>query len=134
MGRNQRDKMKHTKKFPAILLILLFTLSVFNGCDSPSGAKPDPVTRPSLSSPIDNATNVSLTPTFTWTGAADIIEVGTNPNFSPAVYSASVSGESHTIPANKKLSKNTRYYWHAGKKSGSDIFWSDNKFTFETIH
>jgi hypothetical protein len=125
--------MKQTTTILTFLLILSISLFIFNGCDSPSGAKPDPVTKPSLSSPNDNATNVSLTPTFTWTGAADILEVSVNPNFSPVLHSSSVSGQSYKLPSGI-LQKNSRYYWHAGKKSGSDIYWSDEKFTFETIH
>lgn len=125
--------MKQTKNLISFLLILLFTITVLNGCDSPSGAKPDAITKPSLSSPNDNATNVSLTPTFTWTGAADVLEVATNPNFSPLTHSADVTGQSYKMPSGK-LQRYTRYYWHAGKKSGSDIYWSDDKFTFETIH
>lgn len=124
--------MKQTQILSTGFIILLALLFV-SGCDSPSGAKPDPVTRPSLESPTDNATNVSLTPTFTWTGAADILEVAVNPNFDPILHSANVSGQSYKMPAGK-LQNYTRYYWHAGKKSGSDIYWSDERFTFETIH
>jgi len=129
----QTTQMKQITSILTFLIILLFLLIFVNGCDSPSGSKPDAVTKPSLSSPADNAINVSLTPTFTWTGAADVLEVAVNPNFEPLLHSADVSGQSYKMPSGK-LQKNKRYYWHAGKKSGSDIYWSDDKFTFETIH
>jgi hypothetical protein len=123
------------KQTISILTLLLITIALLflNGCDSPSGAKPDPVTKPSLSSPNDNATNVSLTPTFTWTGAADVLEVAINSNFSTIKHSANVSGQSYKMPSGV-LEKNSRYYWRAGKKSGNETYWSDDRFTFVTIH
>jgi hypothetical protein len=120
------------KYLAVILTVSLIVFLLISGCDSPSGSKPETVTKPSLVSPTDNATNISLTPTFTWTGSADILEISVNPNFSTVLHSASVSGQSYVMPSGK-LQKNTRYYWHAGKKSGSDIFWSDNKFSFVTV-
>lgn len=120
------------KNFNVFLLILFSVLFLFNGCDSPSGSKPDAVTKPALVSPTDNAANVTLTPTFTWTGSADILEIALNPTFNPVLYSASVSGESYKLPQNI-LTKDKRYYWHAGKKSGSDVFWSTSIFSFSTI-
>jgi len=120
--------MRRYTYFSLILILLIF---VFSSCDSPSGSKPDAITKPSLVAPTDNSTNVSVTPTFQWTGAADKLEVSVNLNFSPVTYTADVSGQTHTMPAGK-LNRNTRYYWHAGKTSGSDVYWSDEKFTFVT--
>lgn len=116
-----------------IYLIILFASVFFlNGCDSPSGSKPDAVTKPTLVSPTDNATNVSVTPTFQWSGEANKLEISLNPNFSTLVHSTNVTGQTYTAPAGVLL-KNTRYYWHAGKTSGSDIYWSDDKFSFVTV-
>lgn len=119
------------KRYMCFLTILLSLLFVFSSCDSPSGSKPDAVTKPSLISPNDNATNISTNPTFKWNGEADKLEVSSNITFSQVVYSATVSGQTHTMPAGY-LGTNSRYYWHAGKTSGSDIYWSDEKFTFVT--
>ena len=122
--------MRHLKCYSIILLFVLF---VFSSCDSPSGSKPETITKPSLVSPTDNSSNVSLTPTLSWTGTADILEIASNPSFTPPlVYTASVSGQSHKVPSGK-LVNNTRYYWHAGKKSGTDVYWSDEKFSFVTV-
>lgn len=119
------------KRYMCFLTILLSLLFVFSSCDSPSGSKPDAVTKPSLISPNDNATNISTNPTFKWNGEADKLEISRNITFSQVVYSATVSGQTHTMPAGY-LGTNSRYYWHAGKTSGSDIYWSDEKFTFVT--
>ncbi len=120
------------KRYTCFSIILFLMLFVFSSCDSPSGSKPETITKPSLVSPTDNAPNVSLTPTLTWSGSADVLEIGINPNFSPPlVYTANVSGQSQTVPSGK-LTKNTRYYWHAGKTSGTDVYWSDEKFSFIT--
>jgi hypothetical protein len=123
--------MKQTQRILTLLLIL-FSLTIISGCDSPSGSKPDAVTKPILTSPADNATNIPLTATFTWTSAADLLEIAVNPNFTPVLHSADVSGQSYRVPSGI-LQKNKRYYWHAGKKSGNDIYWSDDKFSFVTV-
>jgi len=64
----------------------------------------------SLSSPANGATNVPLSPTFTWsgTGTSYFIEIATDAGFTNIVDSATTSDTSYTsIP----LSGNTTYYW-----------------------
>ncbi len=116
------------------LLILFASIFFFNGCDSPSGSKPDVVSKPVLVAPSDNATNVSLAPLFKWTGAADKMEIAVNPGFGAGdiKHTAAVSGQQYQMPSNI-LQKGTLYYWRAGKTSGSSIDWSESIFTFRTI-
>jgi hypothetical protein len=117
-----------------ILLFILFTVQfLFNGCDSPSGSKPDVVAKPVLVSPVDKATNVSLTPLFKWTGTADKLEIATNPSFGAGdiMHSAAVSGQQYSMPSNK-LQRGITYYWRAGKTTGTSIDWSASIFSFTT--
>jgi hypothetical protein len=121
------------KRYQCFLIILILSTFIFSSCDSPSGSKPVSVTKPSLSSPNDNAVNIPLRPTFSWTGEADKFEIAKNINFTTGVRIYDVSGNSFTLPT-PQLEVDTRYYWHAGKTSGGDIYWSDEKFTFVTAH
>lgn len=116
------------------LLILFASIFFFNGCDSPSGSKPDVVSKPVLVAPSDHATNVSLAPLFKWTGTADKLEIAINPNFGSGdiIHSSAVSGQQYQMPSNK-LQKGITYYWRAGKTSGSSIDWSESIFSFTTI-
>ncbi|MCG8460455.1 MAG: immune inhibitor A, partial [Holophagales bacterium] len=61
----------------------------------------------------DDATDVPLGPTFTWNAAAQaatyLLEVSTASNFSEVVYSATVSGTSHTVVGN--LPSSSRFFW-----------------------
>lgn len=67
---------------------------------------------PTLLSPTNGAMNVSATPTFTWSDAGSssyLLEVATDIGFSNIVYSANVSGTSHTAGA--ALNTSTTYFW-----------------------
>jgi len=119
-----------------VFLLLLFAAQIFfSGCDSPSGSKPDAVTKPELVAPEDRAANVSLTPQFKWTGTADKLEIATNPNFGlgDIKHSAAVSGQQYNLPSNV-LQRGTLYYWRAGKTAGEIVDWSTSIFSFTTIN
>jgi hypothetical protein len=115
-----------------ILILASFFLIIMAGCDSPSDSKASSVSPPSLISPADRDTNVTLTPTFTWTGSADILVIAKSSTFSNPVYSVPVTGTSFKMPGGF-LDYSTIYYWHAGITSGNTVYWSEKIFMFTTI-
>lgn len=120
------------KFFSFIVVILIAVSYSFIGCDSVSDSKPVSTTPPTLTYPADNDSNVSVTPTFTWSGTADKVQVSSNPTFSTLVHSADVSGNSYTMPG-PGLQHGIYYYWRAGRTSGATVYWSVNYHTFRTI-
>lgn len=113
------------------VLLILFSAMLFTGCDSPTETKATSVTAPTLSEPTDNATSISLTPTFKWSGTADKLEIATNSTFSNPVYSNAVSGTEFTIPSGV-LQAGTTYFWRAGKSSGGTMYWCATSYRFTT--
>ena len=92
-------------------------------------AKSVSTTPPTLVSPADGDTNVTVNTTFTWTGEADVLWLDLNPSF--ANHSTfSVTGTSYTVTS--PLNPNTIYYWKAGKTVGSTTYWSQYNFHFTT--
>lgn len=89
-----------------------------------------------LTTPLNNATNVTLTPTLNWADATNTIEyelqVSTDSTFSNLVVSVdTLSNSEYTIPAGL-LDNSTWYYWRARGRSlceGGD--WSE-EWTFRT--
>ncbi len=118
--------------FPLIIIIVFCLQFISGGCDSPSGSKPETVSKPTLVAPGDNATNVSLTPVFQWSGTADKLEIASNTNFSTLDHSANISGQQYQMPGGK-LVKNHDYYWRVGKTSGQNIDWSVDIYHFKTV-
>jgi len=90
-------------------------------------APPDP---PVLLSPVDGATDVSLTPTLIWDGVADSfdVEVATDPMFGDVVATQTVTMASTTVPA---LANSTTYHWRVrGTDSvGTGVFSAPFSFT-----
>jgi hypothetical protein len=120
------------KNFPLILIIAFCLQFISGGCDSPSGSKPETVSKPSLVAPNDNETNVSQTPLFQWNGTADKFEIAMNPNFAVLTHSSSISGQQYQLPGGY-LQKGTWYYWRVGKTSGQTVDWSEDIFHFQTL-
>src|SRR5258706_6404884 len=118
------------KYFSFLLLIVSCTILIFYGCDSGTDSKPVSVTPPELVSPADRDTAVSRTPTFTWTGSADKLEIASNNTFTTIIYSSAVTGTSFTMPT--ALQPQTTYYWHAGNSASGTTYWSTNTFSFRT--
>jgi hypothetical protein len=111
------------------VLLILFSAILITGCDSPTETKATSVTAPSLSEPADNATGVSRTPVFKWTGSADKLVYATNSNFDNAV-TIDVSGSEYTMPS--PMNANTTYFWKAGKTNGTTVVWCANYRRFTT--
>ncbi|MCB0207358.1 MAG: hypothetical protein KDH89_21255, partial [Anaerolineae bacterium] len=87
---------------------------------------------PALTSPANNAVNVPVAPTYTWsdTGASSYtIEVATDTAFTNIVDSATVSGTSYDGVA---LNTSTTYYWRVGAGNACGYTPSSTYFTFTT--
>ncbi|MBL1129252.1 MAG: hypothetical protein D8M54_12185, partial [Chloroflexi bacterium] len=69
---------------------------------------------PALLTPADGATNIPITPDFTWNAvsgaAAYTLELADDINFSNIIYTTTVPGTSHTLPGGNALAYNTWHY------------------------
>ncbi len=97
--------------------------------DSGSGTPPD---APTLVSPADGATDVSLTPTLSWTGEGDnfSVEVASDAAFTTIVDAAVVTTTDYTVSAGA-LEHSTTYYWHvnASNANGTSDYSTTWSFT-----
>ena len=114
----------------SFVLVGLLTFS-FIGCDNPTQTKATNVAPPSLVSPSDYDSMVSITPTFVWDGGANRLEVASNPDFSNIIHSAEVSGTQYTLTP-PPLQHGVYYYWRAGIATGQNVYWSENYYIFKT--
>ncbi len=87
-----------------------------------------------LSTPADGATNIGVTPTFSWSavvGAVDyLLEVDDDSDFSSVDYSATVAGTSHT--AATALANETVYYWRVTANNTCGAGAASVTFSFTT--
>ena len=97
----------------------------------------NPPSTPSLTSPSNGATGVSLTPTFQWTASSGTspitytLQISTSSNFSPLIFSTSgISTTSYTLPSGN-LTNGITYYWRvqATNSCGNSNFSSTYYFT-----
>jgi len=120
-------------KVPIIISILILScIFILSGCDSPTDSKATPVTTPSLVSPLNGASSVSLTPTLQWSGAADKLQISNTEGFSSPFYSISITGNSHVVPSGQ-LQSNKWYYWRVGNSQSGSVTWSDS-WRFKTVN
>ncbi len=88
-----------------------------------------------LQTPANGATGVSLTPTFTWTPAAQaasyLLRVATDPAFANVIYSASEAGTSHTMDV--PLNPLTTYYWTVRAQNACGDGSDAAAFSFTTL-
>jgi hypothetical protein len=91
-----------------------------------------------LSSPADGSTNVSLTPTLTWSGSANVgtytVTLSSNPGLAPAILTQfGVAGTSFNVPA-AVLSQGQTYYWGVTAVNGNGSTSSTpGSFSFATV-
>jgi hypothetical protein len=90
---------------------------------------------PSLSSPANSATGVSVSPTLTWIASADAVsytvQVSTSSGFSPIVATQSgITGTSYGVAG---LSNNTQYYWRVSATNAGGTSSYSAAFSFTTI-
>ena len=87
-----------------------------------------------LSTPANGATNIGVTPTFSWSavvGAVDyLLEVDDDSDFSSVDYSATVAGTSHT--AATALENDTVYYWRVTGNNTCGTGAASATFSFTT--
>jgi hypothetical protein len=93
---------------------------------------------PTLLSPANNATGVSITPTLSWNASSGAtsyrLQVSTKNDFTTTVFDQSgINGTSYTVPSGK-LSANITYYWrvNATNAGGTSAWSSVRSFTTTT--
>lgn len=90
---------------------------------------------PTLTSPINNDTDVSITPTFSWDAISSAssydIEIATDTQFNSIIVSENITTNSYTATS---LSQSTTYYWRVKAKNscGDGDFSQTNSFTTQT--
>ena len=116
--------MKKIKWYITIIFIVSsFIVISCSGLTEP-GSTATTVTTPYPTSPLDNARDISLTPTFEWNGVAEKLQISISYDFSTVKYEFDVSGsQSHTIDSGK-LTNNTLYFWRVGKTYSNQMSWS----------
>ncbi|MEM6638283.1 MAG: proprotein convertase P-domain-containing protein [Pseudomonadota bacterium] len=89
-----------------------------------------------LSAPVNNATGVANSPTFSWNDAAQAatyrVEIATDPDFVNVVESGTTDTTSYT--ATTTLSPLTRYYWRVTADNICGAGAASTTFTFETAN
>ena len=95
-----------------------------------------PAAAPTLTSPADNATDVPLTPTFTWDAVSGAetytLQVATDAAFNSIVHTATgITGTSYTMP--DQLNMGATYYWRVAAENpcGSGAYAAPFSFTTE---
>ncbi|MFD3164463.1 choice-of-anchor J domain-containing protein [Herpetosiphon sp. NSE202] len=92
-----------------------------------------PSAAPTLTAPANNATDVSNTPTFTWSSAtgADsyVLEIASDAGFSNLVYTATTELTSLT---SAPLSTNTKHYWRVRAANACGVSANSAIFSFMT--
>ncbi len=92
-----------------------------------------PSAAPSLTAPANNATDVSDTPTFSWSSAAGadnyLLEIASDANFSNLVYTATTELTSLT---SAPLSTNTKHYWRVRAANACGFSANSATFSFTT--
>jgi hypothetical protein len=87
-----------------------------------------------LQTPVNDAQDQSLTPTFTWNGIAQAasytLEVATDPGFGTILYNTTIAGTSHTIGIT--LEPSTRYSWRVSAHNPCGSGTSSQIFQFRT--
>ncbi len=113
--------MKTIQQFKHALIALLFVV-------------PSLLAQPTLLTPANNAVDVALSPTLTWSNIGSTtyrVEVATDAGFTSLAYTNDgVVGTSHVIPL--ALAHYTTYYWHVRESAPTTGTYSST-FTFRTL-
>lgn len=88
---------------------------------------------PTLNQPPNNATDLSLIPTFTWSAVPNAqsyqLEVATDATFSDIIYSATTVSPTHST--NQSVNANSSYYWRVSAQNSCGQH-SSTSFYFTT--
>ncbi len=92
--------------------------------------------QPTLTSPANGDTGVSIQPTFQWSQGSnnEKFQVSTSSTFGTTVIDKAFTGNetSYTLTEAEKLDNNTTYYWRVSTNGGNPGSWSST-FSFTTI-
>ncbi|HOM05689.1 MAG TPA: hypothetical protein PLU67_09380, partial [Candidatus Kapabacteria bacterium] len=107
------------------------TISYVNGGIMPAGPT---LAAPTLSLPLNNATNVSINPTLEWnavTGATGyVLQVSTDNSFTTTLVNQSVTGTTYNVSG---LAYNTVYYWRVKATDGTNESDWSSVWSFTTM-
>jgi hypothetical protein len=91
---------------------------------------------PTLLSPANNSTNISLTPTLDWTDVSNAtgyqLQVSTSSSFTSYVVNVSTTISGYTIPSGI-LQGYTKYYWRVASKNGGGTGSYSSAWNFTTV-
>ncbi len=100
-----------------------------------TAAPPPPPSAPTLSSPSNGATGVSITPTLGWNASSGAdsygLQVSTNSNFSTTVVNQ--TGITTTSYAVSGLAGNTTYYWRVNATNAAGASAYSTTWSFTTV-
>jgi hypothetical protein len=92
------------------------------------------ITPPTLTSPSNNASNVSILPTLTWNSVNGIsnylVQVSLNHDFSSFVFNNTTTSVSQALSG---LGTNTEFFWRVCAVSGTDLSDWTEVWKFETV-
>lgn len=122
--------MKNLKFIILLIVISSFLFAACEGLNDP-GSKATQVTTPMPVTPEDKITGVSQTPTFSWNGIAEKLQISISYDFATVKYEIDVTGTQNYTIEPGKLNKNSLYFWRVGKSYSNQMSWSGS-FRFLT--
>ena len=118
-----------------LFFILIFSLTSWYCKKESSTTAATVLDKPTLTTPANNATDITLTPTLSWTAISSSIsytlQVSTTSTFSSYVFNH--SGLKDTSIQIMGLTNNTVYYWRVRSENTEEVSNYSNVFSFTTL-